>query len=186
MKIKVEDKEYIVDIAETEEEKKEGLQGITELSDNEGMLFVYDDPQQVSFWMKGVDIPLDIVFINDEDEVISVAQGQPNDETPIVEDNVMFVLEVAANSGIKAGDEVDLGLKADNPKMLVLDENGNVQMELDGGERIFSRKDTKVLIKFALKANLSKEDKDYKALGSKLFKFLDKQTENKPQYVELN
>jgi hypothetical protein len=45
-------------------------------------------------------------------------------------------------------------------------------MELEGGERIFSRKNTKVLIKYAKKAYKTKEDKDYKALGKRLFKFL--------------
>jgi hypothetical protein len=69
--------------------------------------------------------------------------------------------------------------------MLVLDENGNVQMELEGGERIFSRKNTRVLIKFALKANKTKQDKDYKNLGKKIFKFLDVQENNNPEYVEL-
>jgi hypothetical protein len=69
--------------------------------------------------------------------------------------------------------------------MLVLDENGDVQMELDGGERIFSRKNTKVLIKFALKAYKTKQDKDYKTVGKKLFKFLDIQENNNPEYVEL-
>jgi len=45
-------------------------------------------------------------------------------------------------------------------------------MHLEGGERIVSRKETKVLIKKALKANVSKEDKDYKALGKYIFKVL--------------
>jgi len=45
-------------------------------------------------------------------------------------------------------------------------------MHLEGGERIVSRKETKILIKKALKANNSKEDKDYKALGKYIFKVL--------------
>jgi len=45
-------------------------------------------------------------------------------------------------------------------------------MPLEGGERIVSRKETKILIKKALKANASKEDKDYKALGKYIFKVL--------------
>jgi hypothetical protein len=45
-------------------------------------------------------------------------------------------------------------------------------MYLEGGERIVSRRETLILIKKALKANESKEDKDYKALGKYIFKVL--------------
>ena len=70
-------------------------------------------------------------------------------------------------------------------KMMVLDENGEVQMQLDGGERIFSRHDTKILIKLSKKAYESKDPEDYKKLGKKLFKFLEIQMGNDTQYVEL-
>lgn len=189
MKVRVNNKEYDVEVARTEEEKEVGLSNIEYLPDDEGMLFVYDTPQEVGFWMKDTLIPLDIVFINDEEEVISVHQGIPNDETPIIEDDVLYVLEVPAGSGIKTGDEIEFedeeNSKPLNNKMLVLNENGEVQMELEGGERIFSRKNTKVLIKFALKADKTKQDKDYKNLGKKIFKFLDIQESNNPEYVEL-
>jgi hypothetical protein len=56
--------------------------------------------------------------------------------------------------------------------MKVLSPDGTVQMHLEGGERIVSRKETVVLIKKALKAASSKEDKDYKALGKYIFKVL--------------
>lgn len=189
MKVRVNNKEYDVEVARTEEEKEVGLSNIEYLPDDEGMLFVYDTPQEVGFWMKDTLIPLDIIFINDEEEVISVHQGIPNDETPIIKDNVLYVLEVPAGSGIKTGDEIEFedeeNSKPLNNKMLVLNENGEVQMELEGGERIFSRKNTKVLIKFALKADKTKQDKDYKNLGKKIFKFLDIQESNNPEYVEL-
>jgi hypothetical protein len=47
-------------------------------------------------------------------------------------------------------------------------------MELQGGERIFSRKSTKVLIRKAKKAERTKLDKDYKSLGLYIFKELDR------------
>lgn len=58
-------------------------------------------------------------------------------------------------------------------------------MELEGGERIFSRKNTKVLIKQAKKANNSKSDSDYKRLGKSMFKYLKIQDNNEPEFVEL-
>jgi uncharacterized membrane protein (UPF0127 family) len=47
--IKIGNKEYEVLVAETEEEKTKGLQDVEELDDDEGMLFVYNEPQQVVF-----------------------------------------------------------------------------------------------------------------------------------------
>ena len=50
-------------------------------------------------------------------------------------------------------------------------------MELNGGERIFSRKNTKTLIRMAKRADKSKADRDYKALGKKMFTYLKQQDE---------
>ena len=69
--------------------------------------------------------------------------------------------------------------------MIVLASNGETQMELEGGERIFSRKNTRVLIKQAKKADLSKTDADYKRLGKSMFKYLKIQDGNDPEYVKL-
>ena len=105
MIIEIGDKTYNVKVAKTEEERAKGLSGITELPEDEGMLFYMDKPQKCSFWMKDTLIPLDIIFIDEDEEVISVHQGVPEDTTPITEDNVLYVLEVNANSGIKGGEE---------------------------------------------------------------------------------
>ena len=70
MKVTVEDKEYNVKVAKSDEDKIRGLQGVKNLPENEGMLFIYDEPQTVGFWMVDTDIPLDIIFINDDEEVI--------------------------------------------------------------------------------------------------------------------
>ena len=186
MKIEIGDKEYNVEVARTEEEKVKGLQEKESLGEDEGMLFVYDEPQEIAFWMKDTAIPLDIVFMDEDGEVISVKQGQPYDETLLEEDGVMYVLEVNQNSGIQPGDELDMEDDDDDkqPVMKVLAPDGSTQMELDGGERIFSRKNTKTLIKMAKRAYSSELDKDYKALGKKVFKYLHIQDTNTPEYVD--
>lgn len=186
MKIEIGDKEYNVEVARTEEEKIKGLQEKESLGENEGMLFIYDEPQELAFWMKDTAIPLDIVFIDEDGEVISVQQGQPYDETLLEEDGVMYVLEVNQNYGIQPGDELDIEEDDDNkqPVMKVLAPDGSTQMELEGGERIFSRKNTKTLIKMAKRAYSSELDKDYKALGKKVFKYLHIQDTNTPEYVD--
>ena len=197
--IEINGKVYKVELAQTEEEKEKGLMGVETLPEDEGMLFDYGEPQSVSFWMRATLIPLDIIFISEYGEVLSVQEGKPNDETPITEDNVCYVLELNAGSGISQGDDVDLSeLDEDYPeeegeevaeespnKMHVLSENGESQMELEGGERIFSRKNSRTLIHLAKKANKSKKDSDYKMLGKKVFQFIHTQDTQKQAFTQI-
>jgi len=184
--ISIANKQYKVQLAETDEEKEKGLQGVENLPEGTGMLFTFDEVDEISMWMKETDIPLDIVFINEELEVIAVHQGIPHSEELMTEQDVAYVLEVNANSDIKKGDELEFSpeKKVDNKKMHVLDADGNSQMELEGGERIFSRPNSKTLIKFAKKAASTQNDNDYKALGKRVFKFLETQEQNTPEYVK--
>lgn len=184
MKIEIGDKEYNVTCAKSEEERIKGLQGVTELKDDEGMLFFFDEPQTVAFWMKDTKIPLDIIFINEDMEVISIYKGEPGTTTMAEEDDVKFVLEVNQNSGIKEGDELDIEEDEDLPTMKVIAPDGSTQMELKGGERIFSRKNTRTLIRMAKKAKTTKSDADYKRLGKKMFSYIKQQDEREPEYVE--
>lgn len=184
--IEIGDRTYKVREAKTEEEKEKGLQGVTELPEDEGMLFYFNPPEDVSMWMKGTLIPLDIIFINDDEEVTHVEQGVPNTETPITVPNTAYVLEVNQNSGVEEGDELDLEDEDDEetPVMKVLAQDGSTQMELWGGERIVSRRETKILIKKARKADQSKEDSDYKSLGKYIFKVIKGQDTRPAEYVE--
>lgn len=184
--IEVGNKRYKVQEARTEEEKERGLQGVTELPEDEGMLFYFDPPEDVSMWMKDTLIPLDIVFINDDEEVMYVGEGVPNTETQMSVQNTAYVLEVNRGSGIQEGDELSFEDQDDNsaPVMKVLAQDGSTQMDLWGGERIFSRKNTVVLIRKAKKADASKDDKDYKALGRYMFKCIKGQDDRPAEYVE--
>lgn len=184
MIIEINNKKYNVKVATSDEEREKGLQGVDTLAEDEGMLFIFDPPQEVSFWMKDTKIPLDIVFINEDYEVIKVRKGTPNTEEAIVCDDVAYVLEVNQNSGIKVGDTLELNADDEGPVMQVLSQDGSVQMELWGSERIFSRKNTKILIKKAKKADESKSDSDYKALGKYMFKCIKIQDEREPEYVK--
>ena len=180
--IHIGDKEYNVKEAHTEEEKRKGLQEVTELPKNEGMLFFFDEPQEVSIWMQNTLIPLDIIFIDEDDEVIKVVQGVPNNETPIVVQDTLYVLEVNVNSGIKEGDELEI--EDEGPIMKVLAQDGTSQMPLFGGERIFSRKNTVVLIRKAKKADKTKSENDLRALGRYMFKCIKGQDERPSEYVK--
>ena len=183
--IELGNKKFKVKEAKTPEEKAAGLSNITELPENEGMIFYFDQPQTVSFWMKDTKIPLDIIFINEDQEVINVKQGQPEDLTELVEDDVLYVVELNVNSGVQIGDELEFE-DSEEPEfvMKVLAPDGSVQYQLQGGERIVSRRETKIIIKKAKKALDSGTDSAYKALGKYVFKVFKKQDERKPEYVK--
>lgn len=191
--ISIGNKTYNVQIAESEEEKEVGLSKIKELPEDCGMLFVYDQPQEdLWFTMEDTAVDLDIIFINEDLEVTSVNSVKAFDPQPIpdVAGNAQFVLEVNINSGIKKGDEMESPLTDEdkenikNSKMLVLDSNGDVQMKLEGGERIVSRIKTRQLIKAALKAYKSDNDSDYKRVGRIILKELNAQDSRDAEYVE--
>lgn len=180
-------KEYKVQEAHTEEEKEKGLQGVSSLPEDQGMLFFFEEPQEVSMWMKDTLIPLDIIFINEDNEVIKVAQGEPNDETPIIAQDTLYVLEVNKNSGVKEGDELEI--QTEGPVMKVLAQDGSSQMDLWGGERIFRRPFTKQIIKWAKKTQEFKDNEEeltriYIRLGKKMFKEIKIQDTRPAEYVE--
>ena len=60
---KIGDTSIELEVTRTPQEQALGLMYRTSLPDNRGMLFQFDPPRPVSFWMKNVKIPLDMVFL---------------------------------------------------------------------------------------------------------------------------
>lgn len=191
IQIEINDKEYNVLVAQTEIEKEQGLMNVEEMNENEGMLFVYNYPQRLEFWMYQTSIPLDVIFIDPNWEVVSVKKGMPYDETILSENNVQYVLELNQNSGVKPGDEIDVeddelspGKDLPTNKMYVYGSDGEVQALLIGGERIFSIVNTRTLVRMAKRAYTTNKESDYKRLGKKIFEYLRTQDNNEPEYVQ--
>lgn len=191
--VEIGEKEYKLKVADTEEKRKRGLMGVKNLPSNEGMIFYFDKPQEVSFWMKDTLIPLDIIFVDDDDEVISVAKGQPETEDQHPEKNVAYVIELNQDSGVQEGDEVELPEDEEEDKegvvMKVLAPDGTSQMDLKGGERIVSRKETKILLKkakaaYQVKSKPDQYERKCKSLGKYMFKVLKGQDTRDPEYVK--
>lgn len=191
--IEVGDLDIDVEIAKTPEERKDGLSRVTRLYEGEGMLFIFDAPTRDYFTMEETSIDLDIIFISEDLEVLEVHTVKAYSTTPVTcESAYKYVLETIPNSGIQVGDDVDAesdlsddDKKQVNGKMLVLDPNGDVQMTLEGGERIFSRISTKKIIRAALKAYKSDNDADYAKVAKIVFKELDAQDSREPEYTQL-
>lgn len=183
--IKIGNQEYDIILAKSEEQKRRGLQNFTNLPKDEGILFYIneEEPVETQFHMHNVSFPIDMIFMDDEFKVLDVKRGNPEDDN--IRGIASYVLEVNVDSGIKKGDEAEIN-DEDSHKyvMAILGSDNKPQAWLESGERIISRRETVVLIKKALKANASKEDKDYKALGKYIFKVLKGQDERKPEYVQ--
>ena len=188
IKIEINDQEFSLLVAKTEEEKTQGLSNTDSLPED-GMLFDYSESPETELTFNTVDMnyPIDIVFVNDKDIVVAVETCEPSDElievTADEGELLKYVIEVKANSGIQIGDEVEFD--DDSDEMYMLDENGQPVYTIKSGARIFSRIHTRKLIRAAKKAKKSKDDKDYKKLGKLMFKILDVQDNQESEYVEL-
>lgn len=103
---------FDAEIARSPNELAYGLMNRTGMAKDHGMLFVFRDEAERSFWMKNTLIPLDIIFIRSDGVIHRIhASAIPHDLTPIFSQGpVMAVLELnggrAADLGIKAGDRV--------------------------------------------------------------------------------
>lgn len=76
----------VLEVADNDSERSEGLMNVTDLGRNEGMLFVFEDEEPRGFWMKNTLIPLDMIFLNEYREVINVETARP--EPGVSEDNL--------------------------------------------------------------------------------------------------
>lgn len=188
MKLKIKNKEFNVQVARTEEEMYQGLRGVKKLAPDEGMLFIFDEVEdEVEFEMTDTLIDLDIIFIDEDKEIISIERGiAGDDEEYLVENGVKYVLEIAPGNKFKPGMEVefDEGIDRSKEGMHIIDSDGTSQGVIKAGVRIFSRKNTRVLVKLAKEADEKQTDAAFKKLGKKIFQYLDIQEETEPDYVE--
>ena len=103
---------FTVEVADDVDERSRGLMFRERLAFSAGMLFAYDRPQRVSFWMRNTLIPLDMIFMDAEGRVTRIHENAvPLDETDIPGgDAVQFVLEIngglATRLGIEVGSEL--------------------------------------------------------------------------------
>ena len=103
---------FTVQVADDPAERSQGLMNVEELGTLEGMLFVYEQPQPVSFWMHNTLIPLDMIFAGPDGTITAIHENAiPLDRTSIPGgEDVQFVLEVngglTERLGLKVGDTI--------------------------------------------------------------------------------
>lgn len=96
---------FSVEIADDEQERSRGLMHRTDMASSAGMLFVYERPQTMSFWMRNTLIELDMLFVDATGVVRHIHhRAQPLDETPIFGGrDLTHVLEINGGLAEKLG-----------------------------------------------------------------------------------
>lgn len=108
---------FDIEVARTSDEQALGLMFRSALPDNRGMLFPFDPPRRVSFWMKDVPVALDMVFLR-SGKVVAIASAVPpcpalpcpsyGPDDEIVDQVLELRSGRAAEIGLSVGDEVEI------------------------------------------------------------------------------
>ena len=117
--VRIEDARFEVEVADTELLRKRGLSGRRYLEERRGMLYIPDGPDAGTFWMKGMQFPLDFIWIGGDCRVVDVnvyaqipAPGTPDDWIRRYSSypRAAYTLELNAGEadrfGIRVGDKV--------------------------------------------------------------------------------
>lgn len=107
-------KDFAVDVADTSFTLKKGLSGREKLSSSEGMFFIFGTPEKYGFWMKEMNFPIDIIWMDKDFYITHIEKNVEPSTYPTVfypEKESLYVLEVASGQsdilGVKLGDRVE-------------------------------------------------------------------------------
>lgn len=122
--IKIAEQNIEINLALIPAEQAQGLSGRSELKENEGMLFIFPEPGQYNFWMKDMNFPIDIIWLDEDLKIVYIKKdarpesypetygpASPSQGGPDVSlMNVKYVLEVVSGfsdkNNLKVGDRV--------------------------------------------------------------------------------
>jgi len=77
VELKINGKTYKLEVADTKEKRTKGLMFRENLPEDEGMLFIFPTETKSSFWMYNTKIPLDIIWLSKDWEVVYVEKNVP-------------------------------------------------------------------------------------------------------------
>jgi hypothetical protein len=106
-----------LEIADTEEQRTQGLMYRSTMSDKQSMIFIFEGDRMQSFWMKNTYISLDIIFASSDGTINTIQKNtRPYSEDPVMSNAPSkFVIEVVAGyadlNGLNAGDKFSYSYK---------------------------------------------------------------------------
>ena len=104
--------ELFVEIADSPETREIGLMERKHLAENKGMLFKFQNPHHLSFWMKKTYIPLDIAFLNDDGKILQISEMIPMN-LRAVRSNVPCKYALEVNKGWFNKNQLNVGSQID-------------------------------------------------------------------------
>ena len=97
-------KALTVEVARTEAQREHGLMGRRNLGPRDGMIFVFDRDQKLSFWMKDTPTPLSIAFLSAEGKILQIEDMEPFSEKIILSRlSARYALEVRKGAFAELG-----------------------------------------------------------------------------------
>lgn len=105
-----------IEVADNDAEITQGLMHRTGLTFNQGMLFIFEADEQQTFWMKNTPTALDIIFVNSNQEIVSIHKNAVPYSEESIESNAeaMYVVEVKAGFcdkfTIEVGQQIDFSV----------------------------------------------------------------------------
>ena len=102
----------VVEVVDTPDQRATGLMNRFSLQPDHGMLFVFDRPQPLAFWMKNTYIPLSIAYVDASGSVLNIEDMQPQDEsTHWSRGQALYAIEMRrgwfAGKGVTPGAKVE-------------------------------------------------------------------------------
>ena len=104
-------------IATTDYQRKKGLSNRDKLAKEEGMIFIFEEEKFHSIWMKDMNFPIDIIWIDSEKEIVDIKKNASPDTYPESfrpNEPAKYVLEVKAgyikSNNLQIGDTLNFGL----------------------------------------------------------------------------
>ena len=111
--------QFTLEVADEDKEREVGLMNRRSMPADHGMIFVFPREERLSFYMKNTYVPLDIIYVDSEGDVVSIHQMQPLDVTSIPSRApAKYAIELnqgaAARAGVKPGDRLAIPPEAAN------------------------------------------------------------------------